>query len=188
MSIRNVAAATLALAALTGCAYLHGNFRPVGGGSVYRSGQLSPEGLDRRLEKHNIQTVVSLRSPSPDEAWYQDELAVCASHEVAHHDLGWSMKRLPPPDSLKRLLDIYNSGESPILVHCEGGTHRAAVASAVYQLARGESVDTAREELGTFFNDAPIGRLLDLYEGTEIPFGQWVEEVYPDLYETERAD
>ncbi len=58
-----------ALFALTltvgGCASLDGNFRAVEKGKLYRSEQLTREGLARRFVEHNIQSVISLREAGP---------------------------------------------------------------------------------------------------------------------------
>jgi protein tyrosine phosphatase (PTP) superfamily phosphohydrolase (DUF442 family) len=170
---------------LTGCVVLHGNFRTVQDGAVYRSGQLSPAGLERRLEKHSIRTVVSLRGPDEDSLWYPAEKQVCEEAGAAHIDLPWTMKKLPPPESLARLIEIYEHGEAPVLVHCQGGNHRAAVAAAIYVLLDGGTPHEAREQFGTFFNDAPIGALIGLYEGSDKPFAQWAKEDYPSIYAKE---
>ena len=170
-------------AALNGCAHLNGNLQTVEPGAYYRSGQMNATVLDITLRRHGIGTVVNLRGKSPGEAWYREELAVCLDREVAHHGLDWTMKRPPEPASLQTLIGILQEGQPPFLVHCQGGTHRAAVAAACYRLLRGESVEAARRELGLFFNDAPIGQLLDLYEQSGLPFQQWVFEEYPVQYQ-----
>ncbi len=167
-----------------GCVYLNGNFRTVEDGVLYRSGQLSPVGLERRLEKHSIRTVVSLRGPDDTETWYRDEIAVCAEAGAEHVDVPWSMKTLPTPESLLRLIRIYEEGGGPILVHCQGGTHRAGVASAVYVLIHGGDATAAREQFHRGFDDAPIGQLIDLYESSEKPFVEWARDDYPRIYET----
>ena len=46
---------------------------------------------------------------------------------------------------------------------------------------RGDSVEDARKEFGLFFIDAPIGELLDLYDGSK-PFEKWAREDYPRIY------
>lgn len=166
-----------------GCAYLQGNFQEVAPDKVYRSGQLHPAALERKLEQHNIRTVVNLRAAGPGERWYVDELAVCAAENAAHYSLGWSMHALPPPESLVRLIDLYETSPGPILVHCHGGVHRAAVGSAVYILLQGGSVETARGQIGPHFNDAAIGRLLDLYAADGGDFELWARETYPRVYE-----
>lgn len=165
-----------------GCASLSGNFRTVEEGELYRSGQLHPDGLARRLVEHNIQSVISLRKPEPGAAWYEDEKQTCANLGREHVDLAWTMKALPTPDSLAELLSRFESSQGATLVHCQGGAHRSAVAAAVYLLMKGASVDQAREQFGFWFNDAPIGDLLDLYAVSRKPFRAWAIEDYPGTY------
>ena len=163
------------------CSVLRSNLQVVEPGQFYRSGQMGGVELDAATHWLGIKTVVNLRGESPDELWYRREIAACARNGVLHHDLAWSMRALPTPESLLQLIDWIESGPRPMLIHCQAGVHRAAVASAVYRLLRGDSVDDAREEFGLFFNDAPIGELLDLYDGSK-PFGQWAIEDYPAIY------
>jgi hypothetical protein len=98
------------------------------------------------------------------------------------------MRRIPEPESLLQLLEWYETAEKPILVHCQAGIHRAGVASASYKLYHGADVDTARDQFGFYFGGAPIGNLLDLYEGSAKPFSDWVREDYPAIYETRRTE
>ena len=100
---------------------------------------------------------------------------------MTHYDLPWSKEKLPDPESLAQFVAWCQTAEKPILVHCQGGTHRSGVASAVYLLLQGKSVDEARKQFGPFFDNAPIGALLDLYDGSK-PFAEWVVSDYPRLY------
>ncbi len=61
------------------------------------------------------------------------------------------------------------------------------MASACYKLIMGADTATARKQFGPMFNDAPIGKLVDLYEGHGVPFSQWVREVYPILYDSNKT-
>lgn len=183
-SIRNtVVLVSLCACFSASCVYLDHNFRAVEPGAFYRSGQMPDHRLGQFVNSHGIRTVVNLRGAWPGQDWYDEERALCAALGVAHHDLDWSMKTLPAPASLARLVEILESAERPVLVHCQGGTHRAAIASSTYRLLNGESLEDARGEIGLFFNDAPIGRLLDLYEEDGGDFRTWVVERYPGVYE-----
>lgn len=174
---------TAALASvLIGCALVNDNFRVVEEGKLYRSGQMSSDRLATVIEEYDIQTVVSLRGAAPDEVWHQAEKEVCRNAGVQHLDFGWSKERLPDPETLSTYVNLLQDDRAPVLVHCQGGTHRSSVASAVYVLLQGGSTDDAREQLIVFFNDAPIGELLDLYEGSSLSFDEWVNDVYPALY------
>lgn len=138
--------------------------------------------LSQFINSHGIRTVVNLRGGSPGERWYQEERAACEGLGVAHHDLKWSMKQLPEPQSLDELVSILDTAERPILVHCHGGTHRAAIASATFLLMQGEPLDVARGQIGLFFNGAPIGDLLKLYGNSETSFRDWLRDSYPSQY------
>lgn len=170
------------LVALTGCAVLDDNFRAVEPHRFYRSGQMRAEVLEKRLTRYGIRTVINLRGAHPEQVWYSDELRVCAALGVAHHDLEWRKEAMPTPESLDVLLALFDSGAYPMLVHCQAGVHRAAVASSCYLLQRGTNVREARGQIGFFFLGAPIGNLLDLYEGSDLPFDRWVSREYPRLH------
>jgi protein tyrosine/serine phosphatase len=158
------------------------NMATVEPGNFYRSGQIPGGRLSAVVRRHGIRTVINLRGAAPQEDWYRAELSACESLGVAHEDFDWFKDHLPEPESLAAFVRLINEAERPILVHCQGGVHRSAVASACYLLMNGASVDEARDEFGLFFNDAPIGGLLDLYEGSALPFAQWVATVYPERY------
>ncbi|NUM54986.1 MAG: tyrosine-protein phosphatase [Candidatus Hydrogenedentes bacterium] len=189
-SIARTIPVVFALAVIAGtqsCSILRSNLQTVEPGQFYRSGQMYGIELDAAIGWKEIKTVVNLRGENPDESWYSCEVAVCEQNDVAHHDLSWTMRRIPTPESLLQLIDWINSEPRPILVHCQAGVHRAAVASAVYRLLRGDSVEEAREEFGIFFMDAPIGALLDLYDESK-PFEKWAREDYPAIYAAYTAE
>ncbi len=170
------------LAGAEGCALLNGNFRTVEPQAFYRSGQLDPQHLERVIERHDIRTVINLRGEHPEEAWYREETAVCAAAGVEHHSLQWSKNRLPDPDSLAEFVRLCGEAERPVLVHCQGGTHRTGMASACYVLLEGGDVAEARRQFGLLFGDAYIGTLLDLYEGSPLAVDAWCLEAYPAIY------
>lgn len=167
----------------SGCGHLRGNFQVVDEGALYRSGQLKSSGLERRIEAHDIQTVISLRNPKPDERWYIQETELCDRLGVKHVDIPWSKEKLPAPEALERFYSALSTSTGPVLIHCQGGVHRSAIGSALYLIGQGESVETARGQLGFFFWHAPIGGLLDLYEQHPADdLGEWLVADYPGLY------
>jgi protein tyrosine phosphatase (PTP) superfamily phosphohydrolase (DUF442 family) len=170
------------LTGLSGCTLLNDNFRPVESGKFYRSAQMKPERLAWMTKKYGIRTVINLRGVHEDEAWYNDEIRVCKESDITHEDFSWTMSRIPEPDSLKRFLELCETAEKPILVHCQAGIHRAGTASAVYVLKKGESPKAAKGQFGIYFFDAPIGDVVDLYDGSTLPFTEWVTREYPAIY------
>lgn len=188
MSLR-LAAVALLVAASSGCAHLNYNLRTVEEDNLYRAGQMPAEWLGKTIEREGIRTVVSLRSVSPEDTWYPAEVAVCEARGVPHYNLGWTMARPPAPASLAQYVDILETAERPILVHCQMGTHRAGTAAALFVLHEGGGADEAREQFTLLFMNAPIGNIVDWYEETAngAPFAVWARETYPGLY-AERID
>jgi protein tyrosine phosphatase (PTP) superfamily phosphohydrolase (DUF442 family) len=164
------------------CSTVTGPASAVEQGRFYRSGQMTPGELRAFIRKQGVRTVINLRGCHPEEEWYRGEIAVCASLAVKHYDLMWSKDHLPTPESLGQFLDFCKKSPGPILTHCQGGTHRSGLAAAVFLLAQGRGADEARKQLGLFFGEAPIGRVITLYEGSPLSFEEWVKSVYPKLY------
>jgi len=158
------------------------NFRTVERNAFYGSRQMSGKALEAAIREHGIQTVLNFRGTNPGAPWYEEEVAVCERAGVAHEDFAWSRGKLPPPESLLKFVTLIKEGKKPFLAHCEGGTHRTGVAAACYLLLKGADTATARKQFGPMFRNAPIGKLVDLYEGSNMPFEQWVREVYPGQY------
>lgn len=167
--------------AISGCAYLDYNLREVAPDEFYRSAQMPRGRLADVIRTHDIATVVNFRGTS-DEEWFQDEAAVCKALGVEYINIPWSKRKLPNPESVRQYLDILESSPKPLLVHCQGGTHRTGVATAIYALENGATVDEARDAFTVFFGDAEIGEILTAYESSEKPFDQWVDEDYPAIY------
>lgn len=178
-----VVLAALALAAPLWMYFPGHNFRVVEAGAFYGSRQMGARALEAAIKKYNVRTVLNLRGPNAGAGWYDSEVAVCQRLGVAHEDFAWSKGHVPDPESLRRFVQALETGKRPMLAHCEGGTHRTAVAAACYLLLKGADVATARKQFGVMFKDAPIGQLLTLYAPeASMPFGQWARDRYPALY------
>lgn len=133
------------------------NFHTVESGALYRSGQLSPTGLDLVVRAYGIKTVVTLRTvrdpgrPYPD-AW---EEGVCAARGARHVRIvprDWRPDRTgepPAADAVREFLAVMDDPASrPVLVHCYAGIHRAGTMTAIYRLEYdGWSADAAIAEL-----------------------------------------
>lgn len=163
--------------------FVNHNFRTVEKGAFYGCRQMSGASFETWIAKYGIRTVINLRGANPGSDWYDAEVAACKRAGVAHVDFGWSKNSIPEPASLLQFVELMETGEKPFLAHCQGGTHRTGAAAAVYRLLKGETPDAARKEFGPMFRDAPIGQLVDLYEVSNLPFKQWVKEIYPSSYE-----
>ena len=168
------------------------NFGVVVPGEVYRSAQPNARSLERWHEEHGIRTCVNLRGVGT-RVIYGVELETNYRLGVRQVDIPMAAGRLPRDRELRRLIEIIETAERPILLHCAGGADRTGLASVVAAMAiGGADFETAREQF-TFRHlhiDRPdrIDDVLDFYEawcreqgldtGGWERFRHWAMEVY----------
>ncbi len=130
---------------------------PVELGAVYRSGRLSPEQLALEIQKRNIQVVINLGSPAPEEAQLCNRLGI-QYVELPVGDV-WAMCGVPAPGqtapSVADLSSLWSflqqAQERPVLIHCDGGVHRTGVAVAMYRIRyQGWDAEDAIREMALF--------------------------------------
>jgi hypothetical protein len=145
-------------------------------GLVYRSAQLSPAQLEQVLDRYRIRTVVNLRGYCPGFDWYLGESRVTHDRGVAQEDVCLSSGRMPSTGEVRRLVDVIDRSEYPIIFHCHRGIDRTGLAAAMTLLLRTETpLDEARTQLGLRYAHLAFGktglldRFLDLY-------GEWLAE------------
>ena len=155
------------------------NLREVDPGRFYRAGQLDAGELREAIETLGLRTLINLRGYDQTQDWYAAETAVARAAGVAHHDVHLSATSLPRPREVVRLLELYRAAERPILVHCESGSDRSGVASALYQIEyMGRSPQQALEMLSLRYRHlAPTRRavrhFIETYRGEA-----WVRSDY----------
>lgn len=181
-----------------------GNVRTIAPGRAYRSSTLTGfnytsvtarlvgNDLESVLKRDGIRTVISLRAGSPRDDWYRDELAACKRVAADHKDITFSARKLPPPETLAALLDAFDHAQYPILLHCQAGSDRTGLASALYAhlyeklpLARAEA-----EELTWRYGHFPVDktRAMDdfftLYrrDANGLDLRTWILKKYPQVY------
>jgi hypothetical protein len=136
-----------------------GNLHVVIPGEVYRSAQLSEAELERLTEKHNIRTVINLRGCCDPFPWYLDECRATHRHGVNQEDISFSAGRLPPPREIRRLVEVLDRTEYPVLIHCNRGADRTGLASAVAKLLMTDvSLAEGRRQLSPRFSHLALGR------------------------------
>jgi len=119
------------------------NLRVVEDHVLYRSGQLSLNGLEQVVGEHGIRTVITLRDsyvpgePPPDLA----EEMWCKSRGIKHVRLSprrwWSADDRPPPaqENIDTFLNVMdNPANHPVLIHCMAGVHRTGAHVAVFRM------------------------------------------------------
>lgn len=130
-------------------------------GRVYRSNQPSPAALREFLASHEIKTVINLRGYCPGDhtPWYKEEIRATSEFGVSHEDITFSANRLPAPSELKRLVEVLDRSEYPILFHCKQGADRTGLTAALVQLLYTDAtLDRARRQLWPRYGHFRFGR------------------------------
>jgi hypothetical protein len=124
------------------------NFGVLQPGRIYRSGQMPPWALRRTLRDYRIKTVLNLRGPNPNEAWYRDELAATLAEGSTHVDIPLSSCVWMSRIQLRTLIRQLDRCTYPLLMHCAWGSERTGLVSAVAELLRpGGTLEGAHGEL-----------------------------------------
>jgi protein tyrosine phosphatase (PTP) superfamily phosphohydrolase (DUF442 family) len=171
-----------------------GNFHAVVAGKVYRCSQPSPEHLEHLIKDYGIRTVINLRGNCNPNSWYLEECRVTHRLDVNQEDVCFSAGRLPPVPEMRRLVEILEHSELPVLFHCQRGADRTGLASVVAALLLADvSYPEARIQLGLRYGHLALGRpanldwFLDLYtewlqkqglQHSREVFRRWAEREY----------
>lgn len=181
-----------------------GNVRVIQPGRAYRSAQLTGfnytavtarlvgNDLNSVLERDHIRTMFCLRGGSPADDWYREEIDDCLAHDVDHRDVPFSARSLPPPETLKTLLDLFDNVQYPVLFHCQAGADRTGLVSTLYaNIYEHIPLDRAeQEELTWRFGHIPVDKtramdeFFNLYRRNSdgLDLRNWIQKRYPQLY------
>jgi hypothetical protein len=171
-------------------------------GKAYRTAQLTGDELARFIADKKIRTVVNLRGTCPDTAWYLGECRATHAAGVNQEDVTLSAKRLPPPNEIRRLVDVLDHTEYPIVLHCQRGADRTGLASTIVKLLHTDAtLSQARRQLLPRYGHFRVGRtsvidkFFDYYEAwlaaagkphTPDTFRHWATHEYcPGPYRAE---
>ena len=114
------------------------NFRVVRPDVLYRSGQMTKEGLKRIFNDYRVKTVISLRDGLAAQDKGEEEF--CQSEEVNFvrilpsqwGDVGGSV---PVEEGIRKFRAIMSDPcNYPVLVHCFAGIHRSGAYCAIYRM------------------------------------------------------
>ena len=135
---------------------LSGNIHQIGASEAYRSAQLSPSAFESIIHDHSIKTVINLRGPQQNAAWYDAERATTQRLGVTYIDLPLSANEEPDDAKLDLLIATMRDAQRPLLIHCEGGADRSGLASALYRrFVEGVTYEKAAEELSFRYGHFP---------------------------------
>lgn len=156
------------------------NLHTVVEGRVYRSAQPGADDLRKLVDQYGIRTVINLRGMArdgdPNAKWYFTEAGANHDLNISQEDITLSAGRLPPPDELRRLIDVLDHTEYPIIFHCKSGADRTGLTATIVRLLyTDDTLGAARIQLlpryghFRFGRTAAIDQFFDLYE-------QWLDD------------
>jgi tyrosine-protein phosphatase SIW14 len=152
------------------------SFRAVEPGVLYRSGQLSPTGLERVVADYGIRTVITLRDPAvsgkePD--WGEEEF--CLKQDIKYVRIApqhwWSADGGPiPADAgVRTFLQVMDDPiHRPVLLHCFAGIHRTGAYLAIYRMefehwSNERAIDELRATYANLDNETDVLGYLQNY-------------------------
>jgi len=154
---------------------------------IWRSGQPLPYQI-RGMARDGIRTIVNLRGPR-DCGSYRREAEACRRYGITLVDITTKSRDAPKREVLRRLRQVLETAEQPILFHCKSGSDRAGLMAALYLITHANR--PAAEALKQLhwrylhFRKSPTGvldRFIEAYGEAHarepIGFWDWVETVY----------
>ncbi len=164
------------------------NFAPVIPGKLYRSNHPTPGHLAAAARRLGLRTLVNLRGRRQCGS---DALSRAAAVRLGlrHIDMAFESRGAPHRDRILRFAEIYQTLDTPALMHCKSGADRAGLASGLAIMFEGGTTADALKQLSWRFGHWSRARtgVLDAFfvhyatvaEG-RVPFLEWVLNDYDE--------
>lgn len=147
---------TLGVAAATyGVIQYDGNLHEVRAGQVYRSAQLTGPALRHVIAAKGIRSVLNLRGDNKGRPWYDDEMSTARAEGVKHIDYSMSAQRELSVAQMRELAALIDQAPKPLLIHCNAGSDRTGLASALVVLQKTHDAEEARSQLSLHYGHFP---------------------------------
>lgn len=125
------------------------NFHTVKENKLYRSAELSETELRRIISDYGIKNVIDLRLGGENiKKKKYSESAVVKEMNANYFWVPLAGKHTRQKVGIKRYIELIKDIEGPVLIHCESGTHRSGVASAIWLMTKeNEAPELASKQL-----------------------------------------
>lgn len=142
--------------AWVGWIQLFGNVHVEFGGDVVRTAQIDRASMARLLKEHEIKTVINLRGSNPGDDWFDGEVEAAEQVGALHVSYGLSANKEPNDVLLASLIETLKTAPKPLLIHCNWGSDRTGLASALYGLVvKRLPADEAARQLSVRYGHFP---------------------------------
>lgn len=181
-------------------ALIDSNLHEIDPGQFYRAGQMSNPELIDTVKRLGIKSVIDLRfgddEPPPNVPTEEETTKALGG---AYYHLRSKSSELPQLEEVQKLIDVYDTAERPLLVHCSSGTHRSGFASAVWVLtqdqdAREKALDQFSPRFGFFKSERRIKQMMAgkdtpekiIYNyvkdaAADMPFREWIKKYLSEI-------
>ncbi len=162
----------------------------------YRSAEMSRSDLADTITRNHLKTVIDLRlndDVKDSSGFTEQEITELNGAKYIH--IPFSSRYSEQYESLSELVKSYKIAETPVLVHCSSGTHRAGVATAIWLLLNEKtSFEVAEEQISIKYGFIKLERKLKAFlqgkptlehiledyknnsESFTLTFDQWIEQ------------
>lgn len=121
------------------------NFHPVISGELYRSSQPSAALIAQLHEQYGIKTIINLRGDNSGRGWYDKEVAEAKQLDINHIDFRMSSRHELTQEKAEELVKMMRDAPKPILIHCQAGSDRTGLATALYLAAISKTSEQVAE-------------------------------------------
>jgi protein tyrosine phosphatase (PTP) superfamily phosphohydrolase (DUF442 family) len=164
------------------------NWAEVIPGKLYRSNHPTPARLAAATQRVGLRTLINLRGHRQcgSDALSRDAAARLG---LIHIDMAFESRGAPHRDRILRFHGIWQTLQTPALMHCKSGADRAGLASGLAILFEGGSAAQAQAQLGWRYGHFSQSRtgILDAFfrlyqsEGEgRMEFLDWVRHTYDE--------
>lgn len=108
------------------------NFHKISEG-VYRSSQPTMMQLERDVKKYGIKTILNLKGPNTNSAYYAFEVEKCRELGIKLIDINIQSRSIPDAQKIKQAKEIFESIEYPMWMHCKAGADRTGIYATLFQ-------------------------------------------------------
>ena len=156
---------------------------------MWRCNQPSPSRIKKAADR-GIRTVINLRGPRADGGW-RLEAEACAKYGLILMDFTARSRAAPDKAMLHATRALFETVQTPAMMHCKSGADRAGLMSALYLLiVEKRPVREAAAQLAWKYGHVKQAKtgLLDAFFAAYAPFEDkgmeffdWVDNIYdPD--------